>query len=78
MAIHRRFTASCDVCEIPFVGDGSGYARVVAGVAEFSDELRKAMKQHGWTVNNKIVCPTCRDAMALHAISINQATTKEQ
>lgn len=60
MPIHRQFTASCDDCNTPFTGDGIGYAFVVNGVAQYSDELKQAMKQHGWCVGNQQFCPTCR------------------
>lgn len=75
MPIHRQFTASCDACRTPFVGS---HCHVKEGIAEFSVELKDAMRVNGWSVSNKYICPTCLDAIAIHGITIQQATNKEQ
>ena len=78
MPIHRQFTASCDSCEQPFNGDSQGYGTCRRGVSHYSDHLKEAMRDAGWKVSNKLICPACQDAMAIHAITINQATNKEK
>jgi len=76
MPIHRQFTASCDVCGTPFTGDGEGYARVVNGVSQYSDELKDALRQNGWSVSNEISCPTCQlhQVRSICAAIIKQVT----
>lgn len=68
MPIVRRFTATCDICGVPFEGDGSGYDKVVGGAAEWSGELKNTLRAHGWQVGNKLVCPDCRAEMAAEGL----------
>ena len=78
MPIHRQFTASCDVCDLPFTGTRFGHFNVVDGISEWSDHLKEAMRESAWTVGNKIVCPICQTMAVVHGISIKQLTTKEK
>jgi len=78
MPIHRQFTASCDVCELPYTETTFGHFNVVNGVSEYSDHLKEAMREHGWKVGNKLVCPECQAQSAIHGIPINQLTNKEK
>lgn len=79
MPIHRQFTASCDVCQTQFIGSGTGYTTCVEGKAYYSDHLKEALLDNRWKVSSsKVICPCCLEAMASEAITIKQATSKEQ
>ena len=49
MGMMRMFWPKCDGCCTQDDGYSSPYA----------SEVREKMKQDGWTVNNKLICPDC-------------------
>ncbi len=49
MGMKRMFWPVCDVCS----SEEENYAK------SWSSEVRDNLKKDGWTVNNKLICPSC-------------------